>query len=186
MKKLVWLCIVLSSTLASTAFAAPNPEVLDCTTAETTEMTQAIDWGAKNWIAFERYLEYAADANIKKCLENRFKKNGKVVCEANMKGLCTRSKGPSNAWASPFNKRCHLCPDFRHAVRESLSGPQNANNRKACYFAVITHEWAHTCERRHKKAEENDKVEKIDNGAFDFWKSKHPEVTIELGDCGMD
>jgi hypothetical protein len=55
-----------------------------------------------------------------------------------------------------------------------------AANRKACYFALAAHEWAHTCWRDQGKAEE------IDDLAFEYYKDHHSDVTISMGSCGMD
>ena len=154
-----------------------STEVFDCAPGETLEMRETVAFGAMNWNAFETAIESfdGWPVNIKNCLENRFKSNGKIVCEKDMRGQC---KG-NNAWASMLNKRCHLCPVFVNTVK-GLTGPANKDNRKACYFAILAHEWSHTCERTHKT------VEIIDNVAFDFYKSKHPAVTIGIDSCGMD
>jgi hypothetical protein len=154
-----------------------STEAIDCAPGHTLEMREAIAWGAANWNAFEKAIESfdGWPVNIKSCLENRFKQNGKIVCEQSMKGSC---KG-NNAWASPFNKRCHLCPDFTNRVK-ALTGSANKDNREACYFAILSHEWSHTCERTHKT------VEIIDNVAFDFYKANHPGVTIDMSACGMN
>lgn len=161
---------------------APAPsrpeDIKDCTAKETDEIGLAIDWGAANWTEFEAVLEDIRDwpVTIGNCLENRFKKNGKVVCESSMKGQCTMANGrDANAWASPLNKKCHMCPDWLATIR-AISGQ---SNRQACYFAIVTHEWGHTCERGHKT------LEIIDDEAFNFWKSKHPDVTIDYSDCNM-
>ena len=138
------------------------------------EIGRAIDWGADHWAEFEAVLEDIRDwpVDIGNCLENRFKKNGKVVCEARTQGECASANG----WASPFNKRAHMCPTFLNIV---ATLPDPAANRQACYFALAAHEWGHTCERGHKT------LEIIDDEAFDFWKSRHPEVTISFSDCNM-
>ncbi|MDH3599376.1 MAG: hypothetical protein OEU26_07005 [Candidatus Tectomicrobia bacterium] len=148
--------------------------IKDCTTKQTREMAEAIEWGANNWKAYEKALEDIRDwpVNIGHCLENRFKKNGKVVCESKDKGQC---KG-NNGWASALNKKCHMCPSFLDTVSKI---PDPVSNRQACYFALVTHEWGHTCERGHKT------LEIIDDEAFNFWKSKHSDVTISLSTCGM-
>lgn len=148
-------------------------DIKSCTSGEKNEIGLAIDWGAENWTAFETALEGIRDWPVKigRCLENRFKKNGKVVCEDSMKGRCDGANG----WASAFNRKCHMCPDFLDKIR-AISGVEN---RQACYFALVTHEWGHTCERGHKT------LEIIDDEAFDFWKSNHPGVTINFSDCGM-
>jgi len=171
--------LLLAVFFVAAGTANAGPDIKDCRPGETAEMAQAIDWGAAHWKEYESFLERATDVNIKNCLEERFKKNGRVVCEKDMGGQCSSRKGNANAWASPFNKRCHMCPDFLTSIR-AKAGEANKNNRKACYFALITHEWAHTCERTHKS------VEKIDDAAFDFWKAKHADVTFVLRDCNMD
>ncbi|HEB92102.1 MAG TPA: hypothetical protein ENI94_01215 [Gammaproteobacteria bacterium] len=148
-------------------------DIKNCTTQETTEIGFAIDWGADNWAGFETALESIRDWPVKigGCLKNRFKKNGKVVCEDSMKGKCNGNNG----WAAALNRKCHMCPDFLDKIR-AISGVEN---RQACYFALVTHEWGHTCERGHKT------LEIIDDEAFNFWKSNHPGVTINFNDCGM-
>jgi len=151
--------------------------VSDCTAGEASEMREAVAWGAAKWLTFQSTMESfdAWPVDIKSCLENRFKDNGKVVCEQNSKGMCDGNNG----WASPLNQKCHLCPAFVNKVK-GLSGDANKDNRKACYFAILTHEWAHTCERTHKT------VEILDNVAFDFYKAAHPTVTIGIGGCGLE
>ena len=88
-----------------------------------------------------------------------------------MKGSC---KG-ANGWASPFNKKCHMCPGYLTTVR-AITGK---SNRQACYFALLSHELGHTCERGHKT------LEIIDGEAFEFWKDRHSDVSISFSDCGM-
>lgn len=158
--------------------ARADTDVKDCAPGESLEMEQAIEWGADHWKEYEPVLEKAADVNIKNCLENRFKKNGKIVCEKDQGGMCSDRDGNNNGWASALNKRCHMYPSFLNRVK-GMTGPDNKANRKACYFALITHEWAHTCERSHKS------IEILDDTAFDFWKDKHSDVTISLSSCGM-
>ncbi len=167
------LCILSLILLPSLSLYA-DPSTKDCTSKQNKEILKAIEWGANNWNEFEYALENIRDwpVNIGNCLENRFKKNGKVVCEKSDKGNC---KG-NNGWASALNKKCHMCPSFL----DKIGKLPNAVDRKACYFALVTHEWGHTCDRGHKT------LEIIDDEAFDFWKSKHPKTTINFGACGMD
>lgn len=171
---LIWLLVPLAAPVMA------GPDIKDCRPGESVEMAQVIDWGANHWKEYEAHLERHADISVKNCLRNRFAKNGRVVCEQDMGGRCSHAKkGDANGWASPFNKRCHLCPDFLQMVRDK-TGPENKSNRKACYFALISHEWAHTCKRAHGS------VEKIDDEAFNFWKARNPDVSITLADCDMD
>lgn len=145
--------------------------VIDCTSIENTEIADAIEFGRNNWNAFETQLEGIRGwpVNIGKCLEDRFKRDGKVVCEQAATGLCRNAA----AWGVPVlpgSKRAHLCPGFLQRVRQL---PDPAANRQACYFAILTHEWAHTCERGHKT------IEIMDDEAFIFFRDKyHPQVTV--------
>lgn len=150
-------------------------KVEGCTSQQAAEIAEVIDWGANNWAEYEQVLEAIRGwpVNIGKCLEERFKSNGKVVCKPSQGGECKNA----NAWASPLTKKCHLCPGFLSTVA-AISGKEN---RQACYFAIVTHEWGHTCERGHKT------IEIIDDEAFNFWKSKHATtVTIGFSTCGMN
>lgn len=171
MKKTVTISDVEQSLAAS--------NVIDCTSTETAEIGETIDWGADHWNDYEAFLENIKNwpVDIGNCLEKRFKENGKVVCEKSMDGACTSKDGPNNGWANPLARTCHLCSDFLATVR-ALEGKEN---RQACYFALVTHEWGHTCERGHKT------LEIIDDEAFKFWKNKHPGVTIKYkDDCGLN
>jgi len=175
MKKAVILDVALPITTGISP--SRSSDIKDCTSQETTEIGLAIDFGSTEWNEFEAVLEDIRDwsVTIGNCLENRFKKSGKVVCEKSMKGSCTSKDGTNNGFASPFNEKCHMCPDFLTKIR-AISGK---TNRQACYFALVTHEWGHTCERGHKT------LEIIDDEAFNFWKSKHSDVTISFSECGM-
>jgi len=146
----------------------------DCTSQQQSDIAEAINWGATNWSAFEKRLEDIRDwpVDIGACLEGRFKADGKVVCEAKNAGPCDKRNG----WANFLTKKCHICPDFLN----KMATIKDAEDRQACYFALITHEWGHTCGRGHKT------LEIIDDEAFDFWKDNHSGVTISYGGCGMD
>lgn len=161
-------------TISSVEESPAASNVFDCGTTQTAEIREAIAWGSANWPAYEKALEAIRGwpVNVGQCLKTRFQSNGKVVCKAGMDGNC---KG-ANGWASPFTKKCHMCPDFLTTVAALPS----KENRQACYFALVTHEWGHTCERGHKT------LEIIDDEAFKHWKSKHSGVTITLRDCGMN
>jgi hypothetical protein len=167
-----------SSSGSSSSATPDRPEdIIDCNSREDTEIGLAVDFGAANWSSFEAFLEADADLDIGNCLENRFKDNGKVVCESSSGGECDNNDGTlNNGWASYLNKRAHFCPVFLNEIA-SISGVEN---RKACYFALAAHEWGHTCDRDHGT------VERIDDSAFAFYASRHSDVTITLDRCGMD
>jgi hypothetical protein len=155
------------------AYPSRPEDVSGCTATEDSEITDAMDWGAENWTSYEAFLEDIGGwpVDIGNCLESRFQDNGKVVCEQSMKGSC---KG-ANGWASALNQKCHMCPDYLTRVR----GISGKSNRQACYFALMSHEFGHNCERGHKV------LEIIDGEAFEFWKDRHPDVTISFSACGM-
>jgi hypothetical protein len=159
--------------------STPQPsrpgDIKDCTAQQQDEAGLAVDWLADNWSELENRLESIRgwSVNIGNCLRNRFQKNGKIVCEQSNNGRCDGA----NAWAASLNRKCHLCPSWLNTV-VNISGMEN---RQACYAALLTHEWAHTCERGHKVAEI------IDNETFGYWKENHsPAVTIGLSSCRMD
>ncbi len=151
-------------------------DINDCTSTQATEIGLAIDWGADHWAEYEAALEDIRDwpVDIGNCLENRFKTNGKVDCEASSGGGCKGASGWSSRWL-PTTK-CHMCPSFLAAV----AAMPILEDRQACYFAMVTHEWAHSCKRGHVT------VEIIDDEAFNFWKAHHPGMTKVLNDCQMD
>ncbi|HYO95764.1 MAG TPA: hypothetical protein VER33_14680 [Polyangiaceae bacterium] len=157
--------------------APPQPDrpgdILDCTSQERNEIGLAVDYAADNWSSFEAFAEdfMSWPVNLKSCLENRFDTNGKVVCESSATGMCSTAMG----WASPFNRKAHLCPGFLDDIAD-INGDEA--NRQACYFALLVHEWGHTCERGHVT------LEILDDVAFDWWKERHEsEVTIDYADC---
>jgi hypothetical protein len=163
----------------STPTDSPDrPEDIEgCTSREVTEIGLAVDSVWASWNGFVDFIAEESGITIGNCLENRFKTNGKIVCESSQDGQCSDNDGSNNnGWASYLNKRAHFCPSFLDTVAD-ISG---AANRKACYFALAAHEWAHTCWRDQGKAEE------IDDLAFEYYKDHHSDVTISMGSCGMD
>jgi hypothetical protein len=56
-------------------------------------------------------------------------------------------------------------------------------DRRACYAALMTHEFSHTCEHYKEKGPEARAV-----AAFDYWKGRFPVssgLTVD-GDCGLN
>jgi hypothetical protein len=161
--------------------STPTPDrpedIIDCISLEVTEIGLAVDSVSATWEDFADFIEDESGITVGNCLENRFKTNGKIVCESSQGGQCSNNDGSDNAgWASPLNKRAHFCPSFLNNV----AGISGVANRQACYFALAAHEWGHTCERDHGT------VEDIDDLAFEYYKDHHPNVTISIGRCGMD
>ena len=144
--------------------------VKNCTITQEKDFRSIATYIKNHWRGFERYLERETDLNIKKCIKNRFKKNGKILCKSSNTGMCDGANG----WAVPGAKKIRLCPSFLNRISR-----YSKNNRRACYLALMAHEFSHSCFRTERDAE------LIDDASFDYWDSTHT-LSIVLRDCGMD
>ncbi|HXF04722.1 MAG TPA: hypothetical protein VNM72_04820 [Blastocatellia bacterium] len=104
-------------------------------------------------------------------MRNRFEENGIVICESSDTGSCNGAV----AWASPFTKKVHLCPSLFRNVDAISRKP----DRRACYAAILTHEFAHSCDRFEPGAD------RLDEAAFDWYASTH-DLTITKTACGFN
>lgn len=170
-KGAVRLLLTVVLTLVSSEVRADLKEVTGCgqSTNKIQEIATFVD---HDWADFEKFIEDETGLNIKGCMQNRFQDNGKIQCEESSGGSCSGANG----WASYLSHTSHFCPGFMTRVR-AMSGE---NNKKACYLALMTHEFGHTCWRGHGT------VEDIDDAAFKYAKQTLGGVTIDLIDCGMD
>ncbi len=134
-----------------------------CSSGKKTDARAARAVIADNWSAYEKYVEKRLGLNVKSCLENRFKDNGKIHCEDENKGNCSSTTW---GWSSPALQTMHICPNFFAGV----AGKQVAN-RQASYAALMAHEWGHSCFRNESKAD------RLDVATFEFYKSMVPAVT---------
>ncbi|MBL6991709.1 MAG: hypothetical protein ISR65_18150 [Bacteriovoracaceae bacterium] len=164
--KNVILAIFIGAITLSTASALTTQ---GCNSTQRNDLQEMADYVNNHWNAFENYIDRHYGINLKSCIKNRFKKNGKIVCE----NSCSSGV---NGYAYYLSKKAHFCPSFLNRVGR-LS---KKVNRRGCYFALAAHEFGHTCLRGHGS------VEDIDDGAFDWWASTHDLVDIDLRDCGMD
>lgn len=161
--------ILVLGIILSTQIVNASVEIIDCNSTQKEDLEKMVNYVNNNWSDFEHYLESTTNINLKSCIKNRFKKNGKIICED--------SCGPRvNGWASYLSKKVHFCPSFMNRVG-ALS---RKVDRRACYFALAVHEFGHTCFRGHGT------VEDMDNAAFEWYERTHPRVTIDLINCGMD
>lgn len=157
--------------LASSISFGALKEVKGCRTSVEADLRGVANYIKNNWDDFEDFVEDETGLNIKSCMKNRFSKNGKIECESRMTGYCSGANG----WAIPGSKRIHLCPDFVTRVRNMSQG----RNRRACYLALMAHEFAHTCARFERGSE------LIDDASFDYYDMMK-NVSISLASCGMD
>ncbi len=166
--KMKSIATFLALTTLSLSSFANLADVIDCRQSEEQDMKMVANYIDDNWNDYERFMERETGLDFGGCMENRFKDNGKVKCEADNGGSCNNS----NAWAMFGSHKIHMCPSFLNRI----SSFGNIN-RRACISAIMSHEFAHTCFRGEGGAE------RIDNAAFDYWASTH-NVTISLSDCG--
>lgn len=144
-------------------------ETVNCNSAQRDDLNAMANYVNNNWDEFEDYVDRNTGINLKSCIKNRFKKNGKVICED--------SCAPNvNGWAAYLSKKVHFCPLFLNNVAKL----DRKVSRRACYFALAVHEFGHNCLRGHGT------VEDLDNAAFDWYEQTHPRVNITLASCGMD
>lgn len=134
-------------------------KVVDCTRDERIKMEDVADYAADNWNSLERYVERETGYSIGNCLRNRFEDNGRVECEDKIQGMC---KSNTYGWASFLSKRIHICPKMRELIDDLSDDGQ----KKACWLAIMIHEYAHTCWRNEKKSDA------IEIAAFDWYVDK--------------
>ena len=164
------VCLVMISGVSRAAL----DEVIDCNDVDRKDI-KAVAWNvADDWKNFEKHLEEVTALNIKKCMENRFKKNGKVQCI--YKEDCGK-KGCKLGFASPLKKKIKMYQTFFDNIEKM---PQA--DRRACYAGLMTHEFGHSCDRFEKGSE------KLEDAGFSYWKGR-VNVSNSLNanlDCGFD
>jgi len=165
---------LLATVVTATAAHADLDQVTDCSWA-TDEIEAVGVYVTDHWTSFKNSVEANAGVSIGNCLENRFTTNGNVECETT--GGACNTNGDVNGWASYLSQTMHICWDPFLDNLQSFSD----DNQMACLIALMTHEFGHTCWRGHGT------VEEMDNAAFDWFAGRaDTNVTINLGDCGMD
>lgn len=179
MKRLWAMCLGACVGLAAGGAMALD-DVTDCTSTQKTDIVEVAKFLSDHWTEFKATLESATGLDIDTCIYNRFNKNGDVKCK-DTDGVCDcaerKSKGKScvMGWANPLDKKVRLCAEFLQKIEG-----MEVQNRRACYAALLTHEYGHSCDRFESGSE------KVEKAAFDYWKAKHSAVTIQKSDCGMD
>lgn len=150
-------------------------EVIDCDDTQSKDI-RAVAWNiADDWTNFDNQIETVTSFNLGNCTQDRFSTNGKVKCMA--KNKCKNNGTCRNGSSSPFNKKIKIYPAFLNTIA-GLPQP----DRRACYAALMTHEFAHSCDRMEGRAEARE------DASFNYWKDRFA-VTSNLdlqNDCGMD
>lgn len=145
--------------------------IIGCNNTQEEDIDAASDVILRNWNDWESFVEAQTGMNVKNCLKNRFEKNGKVECESSSTGRCSGNA----AWSNYLGKTAHLCPNTLDDIAEESRKP----DRRACYAAVIAHEYGHTCVRAEVGADA------LDEATFDWYASTH-NITIAKSGCGFN
>ena len=152
--------------------------VIDCSDMESLDI-RATSWNiAEDWPNFSSELEKATGFNMGSCLQDRFSQNGKVECvhKYDCKGnKCTLGFGAG------LGTKVKLYQTFF----DNISALPQAD-RRACYAALMTHEFSHTCEHYAESGPESRAV-----AAFNYWKERFPvssslSITSSTNGCGMN
>lgn len=146
-------------------------KVIDCNATQEKDIN-AVAWNiSDDWVNFENLIEAETGANLGNCTKNRFSKNGKVKCMSS-------DKNGLMGWSSPFTKKIKIYPKFL----TKIAGLSQAD-RRACYAALLTHEFAHSCDLG------EDGAETREDAAFKYWKDRFAATTDTLSmqlNCGLD
>lgn len=151
-------------------------DVIDCDSVQEKDI-RAVAWNiADDWSNFERAVESASGSDLGSCIKNRFSKNGKVQCVAKEK--CNDNGKCKLGFGSGAGQKIKIFQTFFDNVA-ALSQP----DRRACYAALMTHEFSHTCEHYGENQPES-RAE----AAFNYWKDRFaPSSSVDLAeDCGMN
>ncbi|HEX3127069.1 MAG TPA: hypothetical protein VH394_07045 [Thermoanaerobaculia bacterium] len=152
-------------------------ELIDCSDTEEKDM-RAVAWNiADDWNNFSKAIENATGINTGSCLEKRFAVDGKVECVHKEK--CKQDGNKCKlGFGAGLGSKIKLYQTFFDNIQ---SMPQA--DRRACYAALMTHEFSHTCEHYAESGPEARAV-----AAFDYWKGRFP-VSSGLkvdDDCGLN
>jgi hypothetical protein len=140
---------------------------------------RAVAWNiADDWSNFTAAIQLTTSFKVKECLHDRFSKNGKVLCED--KDHCSKNKGCRQGHSFPGKHEIKIYPDFL----KRISGYSQAD-RRACYAALLAHEFTHSCAHLEGRAEARE------DAAFSYWQSRFPgtpgfNINDENSGCGLD
>ena len=145
--------------------------VVDCDATQSRDIN-AVAWNiVDDWTNFENVVEADTGTNLGNCAKNRFSKNGKVKCMSS-------DKNGLMGWSSPLNRKIKIYPKFL----SKIAGLPQAD-RRACYAALMAHEFAHSCDLG------EDGAEAREDAAFKYWKNRFAATSDTLSmqtNCGLD
>jgi len=152
-------------------------ETIDCTDTESSDL-RAVAWNiADDWNNFSNTLENSTGQNVGSCLQKRFAEDGKVQCVHTPK--CNKDGNKCQlGFGGGLGSKIKIFQTFFDNIK---SMPQP--DRRACYAALMAHEFSHTCEHYAEAGPEARGA-----AALNYWKGRF-EVTSDLkvdDDCGMN
>lgn len=166
---------------AEPATTSISLETEGCTSTQSQDI-RAVAWNlVDDWANFERAIESATGSNLGNCIRNRFRDNARVICEqqtnCNNRGRCVMGR------SSPLNQTTRIFGTFFNNIANTSS-----SDRRACYAALLTHEFSHSCDR----VFERPRAEAREAAAFTYWRTRFPGTsgwtrtgTNGTG-CGLD
>lgn len=151
-------------------------ETLDCTDTESADL-RAVEWNiADDWNNFSSAIERATGQNVGSCLQKRFAEDGKVQCVHSPK--CNEDGKCKLGFGGGLGSKIKIFQTFFDKIK-----PMPQPDRRACYAALMAHEFSHTCEHYAEAGPEARGA-----AAFNYWKGRFG-VTNDLKvdvDCGMN
>ncbi len=168
-----------ASTLDSVTDTGPKAltELPGCNDTEALDI-RAVAWNiADDWAAFSRKVERQSGTNLGACIERRFAGDGKVECAHEYKCKQNGTKCKLGLGGG-LGSKIKLYQTFF----DNIAGKPQPD-RRACYAALMTHEFSHTCEHYAEGG-----PEARAEAAFDYWKERFAvssSWTID-GGCGMN
>jgi len=152
-------------------------QTIDCTDTESSDM-RAVAWNiADDWNNFSNTLESSTRQNVGSCLQKRFAEDGKVQCVHTRK--CDKDGKCKVGFGGGLGSKIKIFQTFF----DNIDSMQQPADRRACYAALMTHEFSHTCEHYAEAGPEARAA-----AAFNYWKGRFG-VTRDLkvdDNCGLN
>ena len=152
-------------------------EAINCDSTQSKDI-RAVAWNiVDDWDNFERSIEADSGTKLGKCTRDRFKKNGKVECVSEYN--CKKDGRCKLGFGGGTGKKVKIFQTFF----DNVASAEQAD-RRACYAALLTHEFAHTCERYAESG-----LEAREDAAFKYWQTRFPgtdDWSANSGGCGFD
>lgn len=135
----------------------------------------AVAWNiVDDWTNFDNAIVRQTSFRLGDCTQDRFSSNGRVEC---MAGNVCNNRGCRQGYSIPSQQRIRIYPSFLTRI---AALPQA--DRRACYAALMTHEFTHSCWRAEGRPEARE------DAAFDYWTARFPGTSGHdvNGGCGLD